>query len=108
MVNSFWSSFSNDKKIPIFPPLYHIGKGVTDFKQKVELIKSFFAKQCSVLQKSSKLQTNAITRTDQFLAPLTFFQDDNFKIIQSLNPNKSHGPDKVSVLYDQIFNYVKL
>ena len=57
-------SFVNDKKIPIIPPLYHIGNFITDFRQKEELFNSFFAEQCSVLQNSSKVPTNLAPRTD--------------------------------------------
>ena len=87
----------NDKKIPIIPPLYHNGNFITDFCQKAELFNSFFAEQCSILLNSSKLPTNLAPRTDQSLTSVHFSQDDILKIIQNLNPNKAHGPDKISI-----------
>ena len=97
---AYWSilkSFVNDKKIPIIPPLYHNGNFITDFCQKAELFNSFFAEQCSILLNSSKLPTNLAPRTDQSLTSINFSQDDILKIIQNLNPNKAHGPDKISI-----------
>ena len=97
---TYWSilkSFVNDKKIPIIPPLHHNGNFITDFRQKAELFNSFFAEQCSTLQNSSKLPTNLAPRTDQLLTSINFSQDDILKIIQNLNPNKAHGPDKINI-----------
>ena len=104
---AYWSilkSFLNDKKIPIIPPLYRNGYFITDFCQKAELFNSFFADQCSILQNSSKLPTNLAPRTDQSLTSINFFEDDILKIIQNLNPNKVHGPVKISIRMIKIFD----
>ena len=45
----------NNEKIPCITPFFGQGKYVTDFKKKSELFNSFFAKQCSTIQNSSKL-----------------------------------------------------
>ena len=37
----------NGKKIPCIPPIFHDNKFITDFKEKSEILNSFFAKQCS-------------------------------------------------------------
>ena len=55
---TYWSIFKtplNNKKSPCTPWLFHQGKHITDFKKKAELLNSFFAKQCSLIQNSSKL-----------------------------------------------------
>ena len=55
---TYWSTLQtllNNKKIPFIPPLFHQSKYVTDFKKKAELFNSFFTKQCSIIQNSSKL-----------------------------------------------------
>ena len=49
------------------------------------------------MQNSSKIPINFITQTDQFLASITFSQDDISKLIQSLDPNKYHDQDKITV-----------
>ena len=44
---AYWSllkGFLNNKKIPLIPPLFHENRFITDFKEKAELINSFFAK----------------------------------------------------------------
>ena len=64
---------------------------------KGELLNSFSAEQCSIIENRSKSGTGFVTQTDQFHAPITFSQDNILKIIQSLNPEKSHGPKKISV-----------
>ena len=85
------------KKIPIIYSFYHNGNFIADFRQKTELSNSFFAEQCSILQNSSKLPTNLAPGTDQLLTSINFSQDDILRIIQNLNPNKAHGPDKISI-----------
>ena len=94
---SILKHFVNYKRIPIIPPLYHNGNFITDFRQKAELFNSFFVEQCSILQDSSKLPTNLAPRTDQSLTSIDFSQEDIFKIIQNLNPNKVHGLEKLII-----------
>ena len=56
-VKTYWSvlkTLLNNKKIPCLPPLFCLGKYTTDFKKKAELFNSFFAKQCLIIQNSSK------------------------------------------------------
>ena len=48
----------NNENVPCIPPPFQQGKYVTDFKKKAELFNSFFAKQCSITQISSKLPFN--------------------------------------------------
>ena len=96
----YWSilkSFVNDKKISILTPLYHNGNFITDFYQKAELFTSFFARQCSVVQKSSTLSTNIAPETDQSLISINLSLDNILKIIQNLNPNKLHDPARISI-----------
>ena len=76
---TYWSvlkSFHNNKKIPCIPPIFHENRFVTNFKEKAELFNSFFAKQCSV--------------TDNRYIDIE-------KVIQSLDPNKAHGHDMISI-----------
>ena len=53
--------------------------------------------KCSILLNSSKLPTNLAPRTDQSLTSMNCSQDDILNIIQNVNPNKSHSPDKISI-----------
>lgn len=64
---------------------------------KGEPLNSFSAEQCSIIENRSKFAIDFVTQTDQFHAPITFSQDNILKIIQSSNPEKSHGPKKIIV-----------
>ena len=79
----------NNKKNPCIPSLFHQGKYVTDFKKKVELLNSFFAKQCSVIQNSSKLVLTLCKKTEKSISSITLNCNDIEAIIRSLDPNKA-------------------
>ena len=97
---TYWSIlkvlFSN-KKIPCILPLFHQGKYVIDFKKKAELFNSFFAKQCSIIQNSSKLLLTLNTKTENSISSITFNHHDIETIIHSLDPNKAHGFNMISI-----------
>ena len=97
---TYWSilkALLNNKKIPCIPPLFHEGKYVTDFKKKAELFNSFFAKQCSIIQNSSKLPLTLNKKTNNSISSITFNRNDIATIIRSLDPNKAHGYDIISI-----------
>ena len=55
---SYWSTLKmilNNKKISYIAPLKHQNKYVTDFKEKEEIFKPFFAEHCSLMNNSCKL-----------------------------------------------------
>ena len=89
--------FLNNKKTPLIPPLFHENRFITDFKVKAELFNSFFSNQCSLLKNCSKLPTNLRYVTDKRLRTINFTADNIEKIIVSLNPNKAHGHDNISI-----------
>ena len=47
--------FSNLKKIPCIPSLFHENKFVTGFREKAEFFYSFITKQCSLINSDSSL-----------------------------------------------------
>ena len=64
---TYWSilkTLLNNKNIPCIPPLFYQGKYVTDFKKKAELFNSFFARQCFIIQNSSKLLLTLNNKTE--------------------------------------------
>ena len=73
--------FLNNKKFLPIPPLFHENRFITDFKEKAELFKSFFSKQCSLLKNCSKLSTNPRYVTDERLRTISFSADNIEKII---------------------------
>ena len=89
--------FLNNKKIPLIPPLFHENKFVTNFLEKAKLFKSFFSKQCSLINNGSTLPTHMQYLANNRLSSITFSQDDIAKIIQNLDSGKAHGHDNISI-----------
>ena len=97
---TYWSilkTFYNDKKIPVIPPLLIDNNFVTDIQTKANIINKFFADQCTPLKNNSLLPTNQIFLTQARLNSLVFKEEEIFKIIRSLNVNKAHGHDDISI-----------
>ena len=95
---TYWSilkTLLNNKKIPCIHQLFHRGKYVAGFKKKAELFNSFFAKQCSIIQNSSKLPLTL--SKEKSISSITFNCNDIVKKIRSLDPSKSHGKDMISI-----------
>ena len=90
-------TFLNNKRIPRIPSIYHNNNYITDFKQKAQIFNIFFAKQCRLVDNTSKLPTDSLKRTNNLLSNISFTKDDNAKIIKNLNPNKAHGFDMISI-----------
>ena len=97
---AYWSilkTILNNKKIPCIPPIYHRNNYITDFKEKAQIFNNFFAKQCTLVENTSKLPTDSLKRTKNFLSTISFNKDDIAKIIKNLHPNKAHGFDMISI-----------
>ena len=97
---TYWSIFKtllNNKKIPCISSLFHQGKYVTDFKKKAEQFNSFFSKHCSRIQNSSKLTLTLNKKSENSISSITLNRNDIATIIHSLDPNKAHGYDMISI-----------
>ena len=68
-----------------------------NFKEKAELFNDFFTRQCSLVNKKSKLPSTLTKETCQSLSTVEFSTNDILKIIRNLNPNKAHGHDMISI-----------
>ena len=90
-------TFLNNEKIPCIPPIYQKNNYFTDFKEKAQIFNGFFARQCTLVENSSKLLTNSNKRTNKLISTNSFTKDDIAKIIKNLNPNKVHGFDMISI-----------
>ena len=66
-------------------------------REKAELFNAFFANQCSLIKNTSVLPTNSESLTDKSLSNITFTDNDIGKIIKSLDLNKAHGRDMISI-----------
>ena len=94
---SILKTFLNNKKMPCIPPIYHDNNYITDFKEKVEVLNNFFAKQCAIVDNTSKLPTDSLKRTNNCLFTISLANDDIAKIIKNFDPNKAHGHDMISI-----------
>ena len=76
---AYWSILKtvlNNKKIPCIPPIYHNNNCITDFKEKAQIFKNFFAKQCIVVEITSKLPIDSFKRTNSLLSTISFSKYD--------------------------------
>ena len=95
----YWSilhKFLGKRKIPQIPPLYNNDSFVTNCSDKAELFNNFFAKQCTLINTPSILPPFSYV-THHRLNTVDFVPEKLASIIKSLNPNKAHGLDEISV-----------
>ena len=64
---------------------------------KANIFNKFFADQCTPLENNSSLPVNQIFLTQSRLTSLDFNEDELIKIIRTLNINKAHGHDDISI-----------
>ena len=105
---AYWSILKtvlNNKKIPCIPPIYHNNNYITDFKEKAQIFNNFFAKQCTLVENTSKLLIDSPKRTNNLLLTIWFTKDDFANIIKNHNPNKAHGFDMMSIRMLKICGY---
>ena len=101
---TYWSilkTFFNGRKIPIIPPLLIDGKIVSDFKEKANKFNEFSSCQCTPFNNGSKCPEHPYFITNERLS-LVVFDDHNTKIIRTLNINKSHGHNDISIRMTKI------
>ena len=93
---TFWSIlkiFVNGSKIPLIPSLPVNNEFVTDFLVKANLFHDFFREQCRPITLSNNQTIETVTR----LSDITIDTDTIIKLIRSLDPNKAHGCDEISM-----------
>ena len=97
---TYWKilkTFVNGTKIPLIPPLLVGNQLVTDFLVKANLFNDYFSQQCMTVDNDSSIPPNITFATEQKLSTVEFCTDDIVKIIKSLDPNKAHGHDEISI-----------
>ena len=97
---SYWKvlrKLMNKCKTPKIPPILNNNNIlITDCKEKATSFNDYFLKQCTPNTNDSVLPPFSYL-TEKRLETITFTNEDIIKIIQSLNPNKSQGPDNISI-----------
>ena len=99
-IKTYWSTFNkivNKKKATNIPSFLENGLFVTNFQNKAEILNDYFVRQCSLNMNDSLLPRSYITRCNNFLETTEIDADKILKIIRSLDCNKTHGWDDMSV-----------
>ena len=93
VLKTYWlhKFLSNNKKIPIIPPLLVNSELVSDFKQKANIFNNHFTSQCTI-KNGSKLP-NFSYKTEKKLTYFDIKDDGIPPIIKNLNVDKAHGWD---------------
>ena len=96
---TYWSLINtllNKAKIPIIPPLLENGLFITDLTEKAQLFNDYFILQCTTIDTGSDLPRNIPVPTS-LINDLNISEEKILNIIRSLNPNKAHGWDEISI-----------
>ena len=96
----YWSilkTFAEGLKIPLIPPLLVNNEFVIDFLVKANLFNDFCREQCRPIKNDSSLPNNQAFETVTKLSDFNIDTDTIFKLIRSLDPNKAHGCDGISI-----------
>ena len=95
----YWSLINtvlNKAKIPIIPPLLENGLFISDFAEKAQLFNDYFILQCTTIDTGSEIQLET-QRNPILINDFVISDEKILKIIRSLNPNKAHGWDEISI-----------
>ena len=96
---TYWSLINavlNKAKIPVIPPLLGNDIFVTNFTEKAQIFNDYFLLQCTTIDTGSEIpQDEPVTVT--LLNDFCISEEKILKIIRSLNSNKAHGWDEISV-----------
>ena len=100
IAKSYWSilkTLYNWKKIPLIPPILISDKLVSNFKEKANHFNAFFASQCTPVPNNSTLPLVTTPITNASLSSISFNDQDILNVIHSLNINKAHWYDDLSI-----------
>ena len=96
----YWSlinSVLNKAKVPNIPPLLENGSFVTDFSAKAQLFNDHFIRQCTEINTGSVAPQHDTSASSSQINDVTISEEQILNIIRSLNPNKAHGWDEISI-----------
>ena len=90
-------TFVNGTKIPLIPPLLAGNQLGSDFLEKANLFNDYFSKQCTTIGNNIPIPANTSFVTEGRLSTFEICSGDIVKIIRSLDPNKAHGHDEITI-----------
>ena len=88
--------FYNGRKVPLIPPILKGNKYVYDFKEKANYFNEFFRLLYSLVVNSSVLPDKSYLIAS-YLVSIRISGSDIMKTIRSLDLNKTHGHDGISI-----------
>ena len=98
-IKSYWTTLNkiiNKKKFSNIPPLLENGVFVTNFQTKASIFNNYFVEQCSLVSNDSVLP-NLGSRCNTSLSSVEITGEKILSIIRSLDPEKAHGWDDISI-----------
>ena len=96
---SYWTILNRllyNKKLRTIPPLLVDGKMVSDFCKKANIFNNFFVSICTPIGNTSCLPYFSY-RTRSRIKSFQVTENDILAIIKTLDPNKAHGCDNISI-----------
>ena len=99
-IKTYWSTLNkivNKKKATNIPPLLENGLFVTNFQNKAKIFNNYFVQHCSLNMNDSVLPRSYITQCINLLETIEIDANKVLTIIRSLDCNKAHGWDNMSV-----------
>ena len=100
--------FENGTKIPLIPPLLIGNQLVSEFFVKASLFNDYFSKKCTIIDNNSSITANISFETYERLSTFETCSGNIIKIIRSLDPNKAHGHDEISIRMIKICSFFSL
>ena len=97
-------TFYKGRKIPVIPPLLINDKLETNFKKKAHHFSVFFTSKCTPLFNNNVLPDSLDYISPARLPSINFNNEDMLKIIKSLNVNKAHGHNNISIRMEKLCN----
>ena len=97
---TYWSivkTFANAKKVPVIPPLLINNEFISNFKTKADYFNRFFNQQCTAISTDSSIPSSINLATNEDVTTANFDEQLISKLIVTLNPNKAHGHDGLSI-----------
>ena len=97
---TYWSilkTFYNGKKVPLIPPLLIDNELEPDFKLKANFFNKFFADKCIPIQNNSTIPRFTEYKSMSRFTKINFDDESLLKIVRSLDINKAHGHDDISI-----------
>ena len=95
----------NGSKISLIQSLSVDNRLVTNFLAKVILFNDFFSKQCSLIVNNSSLPTNVTFEAENKLPTFDLSTGDIIKFIKTLDPNKAHSHDGISIYMINLYAF---